>query len=175
MKLCSCAVCGASLHHICMIQHTFLAAWVGDIHEMYTCLDCSLMCGVVQGKVPRDQVRPYTDQVTDFTAPTPLVVATLLTSESLQHFNHGDEATNIRCEKCDRGGDLLSCSFCNLVYHNKRGCLPKKWVISNELLNSSSYEWACPECLKKGAQMHQRKQVTPAGAVAAGKKRRRAR
>ena len=69
----------------------------------------------------------------------------------------------------------LSCSFCNLVYHNKRGCLPKKWVISNELLNSSSYEWACPECVKKGAQMHQRKQVTPAGAVVAGKKRRRAR
>ena len=73
-----------------------------------------------------------------------------------------------------RGGDLLSCSFCNLVYHNKVGCLPKKWVISNELLNSSSCEWACPECVKKGAQMHQRKQVTPAGAAAAGKKRRRA-
>ena len=50
-----------------------------------------------------------------------------------------------------RGGDLLSCSFCNLVYHNKVGCLPKKWVISNELLNSSSCEWALRSPLRSPA------------------------
>ena len=112
----------------------------------------------------------YTDQVTDFVAPTPLFVATLLTSKSLQFFNHGEEATNARCQTCDIGGDLLSCSFCNIVYHNKTGCLPKEWVISEELLNSS-YEWPCPECMKKGVKMHQRKKVKPATMLAAGQKR----
>ena len=57
---------------------------VGDIDVTYACLDFALMCGVIQGKVAPDQIKPYTDQVTDFTAPTPLVVATLLTSKSLQ-------------------------------------------------------------------------------------------
>ena len=116
--------------------------------------------------------KPYTNQVTDFSAPTPLVVTTLLTTKSLQLFNHGDEATNNRCQKCDLGGDLLSCSFCNLVYHNKRPCLSEKWVIPEELLNSS-YEWPCPECVKNGVRMHQRKQVTPGTTVATGRKRRR--
>ena len=41
-----------------------------------------------------------------------------------------------------------------------------------ELLNSS-YEWPCPECVKNGVRMHQRKQVTPGTTVATGRKRRR--
>ena len=155
-----------------MAGHSLLKAWGGDIDVTYACLDCALMCGVIQGKVAPDQIKPYTDQVTDFTAPTPLVVATLLTSKSLQFFNHDEENTNARCQTCDLGGDLLSCSFCNLVYHNKTGCLPKEWVISKKLLNSA-YEWPCPQCMKKGVMMHQRKQVTPAAAVATGQKRKR--
>ena len=34
-----------------------------------------------------------------------------------------EAATNSRCEACSRGGDMLSCSWCNLVYHNTEACL----------------------------------------------------
>ena len=27
------------------------------------------------------------------------------------------------CETCDSGGRLLRCSFCNLAFHNRQGCL----------------------------------------------------
>ena len=49
---------------------------------------------------------------------------------------------------------------------------PLKWVLSERLVESDSYEWACPECVKKGVQMHEQKKLMPATAVTAGKKRR---
>lgn len=43
------------------------------------------------------------------------------------------------CEKCDEGGNLLCCDFCNAVYHPE--CLdpPMKGV-------STAKYWACEEC-----------------------------
>ena len=29
---------------------------------------------------------------------------------------YGDAGANERCESCNKGGDLLACSFCNVVY-----------------------------------------------------------
>ena len=179
MTMQPCAVCGVNVHHMCMNEHSLLRSWVGgragwngvgSLSQTYVCLDCVLMCGVLQKKVGHNLVAAYTNQVTDFSAPTPLVVATLLVSKSLQFFNIG---SNDRCETCDAGGDLLSCSFCNLVYHNKAPCLPEKWVLSERLLESDSYEWACPESVKKGMKIHeQQKKLMPATAVPAGKRRR---
>ena len=36
---------------------------------------------------------------------------------------YGDAGANERCESCNKGGDLLACSFCNVVYHNTPACL----------------------------------------------------
>ena len=63
--------------------------------------------------------------------------------------------------------DLLTSTFA-------RGGEAVTALLQNTLLNSA-YEWACPECVKKGVEMHKRKQVTPATAMAAGQKRKRGR
>ena len=161
----ACDVCGINLHHMCMSGHPLLKCWVAGrldgqtsdqvngINESMACLDCALLCGVVQNKVGMNLVKKYTDQVTVFTKPTPRVVTTLLASKSLKIWP-GDHGSNDVCETCNLGGDLLSCSFCNVSYHNEAPCLQESLVIPVSLMNSESYEWPCPTCFKQAVNTH---------------------
>ena len=98
---------------------------------------------------------------------TPRVVTTLLTSKSLKFWTH---ASNDLCETCNMGGDLLSCSYCNVSYHNDAPCLDESQVIAASLRNSESYEWPCPACFNAGVKAHQRKKLAPNPAAGGGKK-----
>ena len=51
-------------------------------------LDCALMCGVVQKKVGHNLVALYTDQVEDYSKPSPLNVTALMVSGSLKKWAH---------------------------------------------------------------------------------------
>ena len=113
-------------------------------------------------------VEQYTNQVTDLTEPTPRAITTLLASKSLKFWGHG---SNDVCETCNMGGDLLSCSFCNLSYHNEAPCLQESQVITDSLKSSESYEWPCPDWFKAGVKAHQRKKLAPNTAAGGGKKR----
>jgi hypothetical protein len=50
---------------------------------------------------------------------------------------------NDACEKCDRVGDLLCCSFCNLAFHPRCAGLTKA---------PPRGEWACPHCVEQLAR-----------------------
>ncbi|CAM9267447.1 unnamed protein product, partial [Scytosiphon promiscuus] len=68
----------------------------------------------------------------------------------LQPFD-GDH--NDICERCDKGGDLLCCDFCNVVYHLH--CVtPKLAEPPNEL-------WLCPACKAEvtGRQINKRRRT----------------
>ena len=39
------------------------------------------------------------------------------------------------------GGDLLSCSYCNVSYHNEAPCLDESQVIAASLKNSRSWKY----------------------------------
>ena len=69
------------------------------------------------------------------------------------------------------GGDLLSCSYCNVSYHNDAPCLDESQVIAASLRNSESYEWPCPNCFKDAVRAHERKKLVPNPGV--GKKKRK--
>jgi len=101
-------------------------------------------------------VEAYTAQLEQFDKPSPLVVTTLILSKSLQPWVHD---TNTKCEVCNMGGELVSCSFCNVAYHNT--CLSEP--ISKSLLASESYQWSCAECFKEAVRSHKRKKVLPGG------------
>ena len=60
---------------------------------------------------------------------------------------YGDAGANERCESCNKGGDLLACSFCNVVYHNTPACLGSN-VLCEAAIANEDYEWACPKCFK---------------------------
>ena len=47
---------------------------------------------------------------------------------------------NDLCEVCNKGGNVMCCSFCNLVYH-PHCLLPKLDKVPEQ-------EWACPACAK---------------------------
>ena len=167
-------MCGIGVHHLCMTEHCILESWIGGrpnttgIDEGKVCLDCALLCGVVQNKVGMNLVEQYTNQVTELTEPTPRAITTLRASKSLKFWGHG---SNDLCEACNMGGDLLSCSFCNLSYHNEAPCLQESQVITNSLKSSESYEWPCPACFNAGVKAHQRKKLAPNTAAGGGKKR----
>ena len=138
------------------------------INELKVCLDCGLLCGVVQEKVGLNLVEQYTKQVTELPKPTPRAVTTLLASKSLKFWTH---ESNEVCETCDMGGDLLACSYCNVSYHNEAPCLAESQVIAASLGNSESYEWPCPNCFKDAVRAHERKKLAPNPGV--GKKKRK--
>ena len=117
-------------------------------------------------------VEQYTNQVTELTEPTPRAITTLLASKSLKFWGHG---SNDLCETCNSGGDLLSCSYCNVSYHNEAPCLDESQVIAASLKNSRSYEWPCPNCFKDAVRAHQRKKLAPKTTTGASKKKRKAR
>ena len=54
------------------------------IDEGKVCLDCALLCGVVQNKVGMNLVEQYTNHVTELIEPTPRAITTLLASKSLK-------------------------------------------------------------------------------------------
>ena len=176
MTLEPCAMCGICVHHMCMTSHVLLGSWIGSrpnttgIDESKVCLDCALLCGVVQKKVGMNLVEQYTKQVAELSKPTPRVVTTLLASKSLKFWTH---ASNDLCETCSMGGDLLSCSYCNLCYHNGAPCLDESQVIAVSLRNSESYEWPCPNCFKDAVNAHKRKGLAPNTAAGGNKKRRK--
>ena len=65
-------------------------------------------------------------------------------------------AHNDRCEVCDKGGDLLCCDFCNLVFHLH--CLDPP------LTEAPEGDWACPECVieaKAGEGAHWKWRTSP--------------
>ena len=45
------------------------------------------------------------------------------------------------CEACNKGGLLVECDYCNVVYHN--GCLTAGQRPNGR---DSNADWACPEC-----------------------------
>ena len=175
MTLEPCAMCGIGVHHMCMTSHVLLGSWIGGrpnttgINESKVCLDCALLCGVVQKKVGMNLVEQYTKQVAELPKPTPRVVTTLLTSKSLKFWTH---ASNDLCETCNMGGDLLSCSYCNVSYHNDAPCLDESQVIAASLRNSELYEWPCPN-FKDAVDAHKRKGLVPNTTAGENKKRRK--
>ena len=64
------------------------------------------------------------------------------------------DGSNDSCEKCNKIGDLLSCSFCNLVFHNKIDCLPQDYVLSASLLASPYFSFSCPDCFLEAVKRH---------------------
>ena len=87
----------------------------------------------------------------------------------------GDNGSNDVCDTCNLGGDLLSCSFCNVSYHNVVPCLPESLVIPASLVISESYEWPCPSCFKQAANTHQRKKLAPNPKAGGGQRKRKGR
>ena len=53
-------------------------------------------------------------------------------------------------KKCKQGGALLACSFCAAVFHNCNECIGDGTLVSEPLVKSSTFPWACPVCFKKG-------------------------
>ena len=93
--------------------------------------------------------------------------------KSPEFWGHG---SNDLCETCNSGGDLLSCSYCNVSYHNEAPCLDESQVIAASLKNSRSYEWPSPNCFKDAVRAHQRmKKLAPKTTTGASKKKRKAR
>ena len=89
--------------------------------------------------------------------------------KSLKFWGHG---SNDLCETCNSGGDLLSCSYCNVSYHNDAPCLDESQVIAASLRNSESYEWPCPNC-KDAVNAHKSKGLLPNTTAGGNKKRRK--
>ena len=61
------------------------------------------------------------------------------------------ELMNDVCETCNAGGDLLSCSWCNVAYHNTTECL-RDGKLGSAAMASESFEWACPSCFKSAVR-----------------------
>ncbi|CAM9215010.1 unnamed protein product [Sphacelaria rigidula] len=64
------------------------------------------------------------------------------------------------CEVCDKGGPLLCCDFCNLVYH--LGCIKLSETPTEEL-------WICPACTAEltARQLNKRRRTADDGSRAA--------
>ena len=80
-----------------------------------------------------------------------------------------------KCKKCKQGGALLACSFCAAIFHNCNECLGDGKLVSEPLVKSSTFPWACPVCFKKGVAAVQRAVLKPTGQRAAGAKAKRKR
>ena len=128
--------------------HPLLSGWVKHIALSSACFDCALYCGVLLDKVPGALSTKYYAQI-DWKCRT--LKASSLTFGALHALGHlgalWEAETNSRCETCSRGGDVLLCSWCNLVYHNTEACLGGS-VLQSPALDSEKFEWACPKCFK---------------------------
>ena len=61
--------------------------------------------------------------------------------------------TNDECEHCSFGGDVLTCSFCNLAWHNTTVCLRGAPLARSE---DNEDHWACPTCWGHATRRHAR-------------------
>ena len=59
--------------------------------------------------------------------------------------------TNDECEHCSFGGDVLTCSFCNLAWHNTTVCLRGAPLARSE---DNEDHWACPPCWGHATRRH---------------------
>jgi hypothetical protein len=163
--LLSCQVCELRLHRSCrdsnrMLPAAVLSAWVQKLNVSTTCFRCSTMCGALQ-RLPEavNQDSVYRQiRWQEPLRPDPLSIAALLSSRSLQLYSQG---SNELCETCDLDGDLLECSFCNLVFHNTTECLGDL-LLPAPLLQSQAYTWCCSPCLKEAVVKHKRTMLVPA-------------
>lgn len=148
--MCTCEFCGRDVHKECMSKHAKLSTWVGNIALSCACFECALYCGVLEGKAPESVSSPYYAQI-DWRdcelKSSSLTLGGLVAKGQLGEIWSNPEETNDVCESCHAGGDLLSCSWCNVAYHNTTQCL-RDSKLGSAAMDSESYEWACPSCFK---------------------------
>ena len=143
-----CGFCGRNVHVACMRRHPLLSGWLDKRDRVAKCFDCALYNGVMFETASPAVYKPYYEQI-DWrnrdVKQSSLTLGALWALELLTPY--GDAGANERCESCNKGGDLLACSFCNVVYHNTPACLGSN-VLCEAAIANEDYEWACPKCFK---------------------------
>lgn len=82
-------------------------------------------------------------------------------------------SSTAKCKACNKGGELIACSFCTASFHNTYACLGDAMLSNASLVASPTFPCACPLCFKKGIAAIQRAVLKPTAQRPPGAKNQR--